>query len=121
LRDGGEILILGHAAEARPPIAFGRHTSRSTSNSHDTDTVAGPIFSSVYPDVVQSNLIDTDDLVDDASAGETLPRAGSIGSPTASPVAQLNRKHEVVAAMTVHITSMSLEVHSYDRRRAAHC
>ena len=78
--------------------------------------MAGPIFSSVYPDVVQSNLIDTDDLVDDASTGETLPRAGSIGSPTASPVAQLNRKHEVVAAMTVHITSMSLEVHSYDRR-----
>ena len=32
-------------------------------------------------------------------------------------VAQLNRKHEVVAAMTVHITSLSLEVHSYDRRR----
>jgi hypothetical protein len=68
--------------------------------------VAGPILPSVYPNVIKSDLIHTDDLIDNISAGKTLPRAGPVGSPTASPVAQFNRKHQVVAAMTVHITSM---------------
>ena len=86
-------------------------------NSHDANAVAGSILPSVYSDVLKPDLIYTDDLIDDISAGETLPRAGPVGAPTASPVAQFNRKHKVVAAMTVHITSRSLKVQSYNRRR----
>jgi hypothetical protein len=71
--------------------------------------MAGPIFSSVYSDIIKSNLVDADDLIDDVSTGETLPRAGPVGSPTSPPVAQFNWKHQVVAAMTVHITSTSLK------------
>lgn len=114
-------MILHEAAEALPSARFGRHRNGSISNSHDADTMAGPILPSVHPDIIKSDLIHTDDLIDDISAGETLPRAGPIGSPTASPVAQFNRKHEVVAAMTVHITSMSLKVQRYAPAPRAQC
>jgi hypothetical protein len=92
-----------------------------TSNSHDANTMAGPIFSSVHPDIIKPDLIHTNDLIDNISAGETLPRAGPVGSPTPSPVAQFNRKHEVVAAMTVHITSMNLKGSTQRPAPAAQC
>jgi hypothetical protein len=49
--------------------------------------MAGPVFPSIHPDLVKVDLIDPDDLIDDISAGETLIRARSVGSPTPAPVA----------------------------------
>jgi hypothetical protein len=92
------------------------------SNSHDADTMTSPVLSSVHPDIVKSDLIDTDNLIDNVAAGKTLPRAGSVGSPASSPIAQFDRKHEVVTAMTMHMTSTRHEkVRSRRPAPAAHC
>jgi hypothetical protein len=84
--------------------------------------MASPVLSSVHPDILKPDLIDTDDLIDDVSAGKTLPCTGSVGSPTSSPIAQFDGKHEIVTTMTVHITSTRREkVRSRRPAPAARC
>jgi hypothetical protein len=85
-----------------PRARAGARRRRVRSNAHDADTMASPVLSSVHPDIVKSDLIDSDDLVDDVSAGKTLPGAGSVGSPAAAPIAQFDGKHQIVTTMAVH-------------------
>lgn len=63
------------------------------SDSHDAHPMTCPVFSSIYPDIVQLDPVHADDLIDNVSTGETLPGAGSVGSPASPPIPQLNRKH----------------------------